>query len=266
MCKLNASQPIGIFDSGIGGLTVAKTVIDLLPQENIIYFGDTAHFPYGDKSQITIQEYTKQVVDKLLALNCKLILIACNSASAAAYEFLKQHIDGRALLVNIIDPIIESIAHTHAHKKIGLIATRQTIGSHVYQKKIDMLNADIKLRALATPLLVSAIETMFHNKIVINEIIKEYFSNDLLKNIDALILGCTHYSVIEKNISEFYQNKLEIINPAHAAAMEIKRLLKEFDLLNPNGHGLQHVYVSDYMDSFANVIKLFFGKEIAVEY
>lgn len=116
MIKLESSQPIGIFDSGIGGLTVAKTVIERLPHENVIYFGDTAHFPYGDKSKSAIQECTQHVVDKLLDHDCKVILIACNSASAAAYDFLKQHINDRAYLINIIDPILQSIAQTHAHK------------------------------------------------------------------------------------------------------------------------------------------------------
>ncbi|OGT21101.1 MAG: glutamate racemase [Gammaproteobacteria bacterium RIFCSPHIGHO2_02_FULL_42_13] len=266
MIKLKSSQPIGIFDSGIGGLTVAKTVIELLPHENVIYFGDTAHFPYGDKSSSAIQEYTKHVVDKLLDCGCKVILIACNSASAAAYDFLKQHIDDRAYLINIIDPILQSIAKTHAHKKIGLIGTRQTIGSNVYGQKLRALNSDIQLQSLATPLLVSAIETMLHNKKVINEIVKEYLSNDILSDIDALILGCTHYPAIEKEIIEFYEGQTEIINPSHAAAAHIKQLLTEKNLLNPNGHGLEHVYVSDYMDSFANVIRLFFDKEIAIEY
>ncbi|MEK6730804.1 MAG: glutamate racemase [Pseudomonadota bacterium] len=266
MIKLESSQPIGIFDSGIGGLTVAKTVIERLPHENVIYFGDTAHFPYGDKSKSAIQECTQHVVDKLLDHDCKVILIACNSASAAAYDFLKQHINDRAYLINIIDPILQSIAQTHAHKKIGLIGTRQTIGSNVYGQKLRALNSDIQLQSLATPLLVSAIETMLHNKKVIHEIIKEYFSNAILSDIDALILGCTHYPAIEKNIIEFYEGQTEIINPSHAAAAQIKQLLEENNLLNSAGHGLQHIYVSDYTDSFAQSVKLFFDKEIAVEY
>src|SRR3989338_2950081 len=137
------TQPIGIFDSGIGGLTVAQSLVNHLPKENIIYFGDTAHLPYGDKSTAAIQAYAIKIAHMLLQQECKLILIACNSASAAAYELVKEYIGSKAIVMNVIDPTIKLLKNNYAHKKVGLIGTRQTVNSHIYKKKLDDLNADI---------------------------------------------------------------------------------------------------------------------------
>src|SRR5688572_15319825 len=132
-------QPIGIFDSGIGGLTVAHALVKHLPKENIIYFGDTAHLPYGDKSAAAIQAYAVKIAQMLLQQKCKLILIACHSASAAAYELVKEYIGTKAIVINVIDPVIRLLKEEYATKKIGLIGTRQTVNSHIYKKKIDDL-------------------------------------------------------------------------------------------------------------------------------
>jgi glutamate racemase len=137
MAHLRTDQPIGIFDSGIGGLTIAKAVAGQLPEESIIYFGDTAHLPYGDKSAQTIQGYTKKIVDFLLASNVKLILIACNSASAAAYEMLKNYIGDRAILLNVIDPVVDYLGANYATKRVGLIGTKLTVQSEVYHKRLQ---------------------------------------------------------------------------------------------------------------------------------
>jgi len=131
MTKHLASQPIGIFDSGIGGLTVMQAIVNHLPHENIIYFGDTAHLPYGDKSAAAIQAYSVKIAHMLLQQKCKLILIACSSASTAAYELVKEYTASQAIVMNVIDPVIQLIREKYAHKNIGLIGTRQTVNSNV---------------------------------------------------------------------------------------------------------------------------------------
>src|SRR5579872_3776712 len=188
MTKHSPSQPIGIFDSGIGGLTIASAIVKHMPQENIIYFGDTAHLPYGDKSSATIQAYSVKIAHMLLQQDCKLILIACNSASTAAYELIKEYVASKAIVMNVVDPVIQLLRDKYAHKHIGLIGTRQTVNSNVYRKKIDDLNCGIQLTSHATNLLASAIEEFGNNRVT-DSLVNEYLSHPTLKNIDALVLA-----------------------------------------------------------------------------
>lgn len=260
------SQPIGIFDSGIGGLTVAQSLVAHLPKENIIYFGDTAHMPYGDKSTAAIQAYAVKIAHMLLQQECKLILIACNSASTAAYELVKEYIGSKALVMNVIDPTIGLLKEKYAAKRIGLIGTRQTVNSHIYKKKVDDLNLDIKLSSCATNLLASAIEE-FGSHHVIDSLLTVYLSNPELQNIDALVLACTHYPVIKEKISQHYANKsVEIIDSSEIVAQAVKKQLEKNNLLNANGTSTKHFYVSDYTASFAANAKLFFGEDIILEH
>jgi glutamate racemase len=263
------SQPIGIFDSGIGGLTVAHELVNYLPKEHIVYFGDTAHLPYGDKSTAAIQAYSVKIAHMLLQQECKLILIACNSASAAAYELVKEYIGSKAIVMNVIDPTIRLLQKQHTAKHIGLIGTRQTVNSHIYKRKIDDLNLDIKLTSHATNLLAAAIEE-FGNHHVIDSLLEVYLSHPELKDIDALVLACTHYPVIKDRISQRYtashQKKIEIIDSSEIVAHAVKQQLEKNNLLNANGTSTKHFYVSDYTESFAAKAKLFFGDDITLEY
>ena len=261
----SAMHPIGIFDSGIGGLTVAHAVTQLLPQENIVYFGDTAHLPYGDKSASAIQAYAVKIAHMLLQQQCKLILIACHSASAAAYELMKEYVASKAVVVNVIDPLIASLRKNYAHKQVGLIGTKQTVNSNIYKKKIDSLNIPIKLTAHATNLLASAIEE-FGDHPVIDSLLAEYLTHTELQKIDALVLACTHYPIIKKRIARFYKNPIEIIDPSDLAALAVKNRLEKEHLLNENGTGTKHFYVSDYTESFASGAKLFFDEAIVLEH
>src|SRR5690606_323138 len=138
-----ASAPIGIFDSGIGGLTVARAVKNLLPNEQIIYLGDTASLPYGDKSTAAIAAYSFKIDDVLLKAECKLVLRACNSACAAAFVLVSAYVASRAKVVNVIDPVVDDLRENHATKEVGLIGTKQTVGSGVYRKKVDALGENI---------------------------------------------------------------------------------------------------------------------------
>lgn len=264
------SQPIGIFDSGIGGLTVAHALVKHLPKENIIYFGDTAHMPYGDKSTAAIQAYAIKIAHMLLQQRCKLILIACNSASAAAYELVKEYIGSQAIVMNVIDPVIQVLKEKYPAKNIGLIGTRQTVSSSIYKKKIDDLNAGIALSSYATNLLASAIEE-FGNHEIIDALLKVYLAHPDLQHIDALVLACTHYPIIKERVLAHYKQTrgncgIDIIDSSDIIAQAVKKQLKKNNLLNENGTSTKHFYVSDYTDSFAANAKLFFGDDITLEH
>jgi glutamate racemase len=260
------SQAIGIFDSGIGGLTVAHAIVKHLPSENIIYFGDTAHLPYGDKSAATIQSYAIKITQMLLQQECKLILIACNSASAAAYELVKEYTNSQALVMNVIDPVVSHLANEqYLCKRIGLIGTRQTVNSHIYKKKIDHLNKDILLSSFATNLLASAIEE-FGDHRIIDALLEVYLTHPDLQEIEALILACTHYPIIKDRISRLYNKPIDIIDSSDIVAQAVKQQLQEHQLLNANGSSNKHFYVSDYTESFAKNAKLFFGEAIRLEH
>ncbi len=223
----NYSQPIGIFDSGIGGLTVAHAVTKLLPDESIIYFGDTAHAPWGDKSAAAIQAYSIKICDMLLKQDCKLILIACNSASAVAYELVKEYVGRKSIVVDVIDPMIEYLAKNYIDKTIGLIGTKQTVNSNIYRKKLDELGINIRLNTLATPLLVPLIEEGFKDQTIMSDAIKSYLSESAFHKLDALVLGCTHYPLIKQQIRRFYSDTTVIIDSTDIVAEMVKNILKE---------------------------------------
>lgn len=259
------SQPIGIFDSGIGGLTVAHALVKRLPKENIIYFGDTAHMPYGDKSTAAIQAYAMKVAHMLLQQNCKLILIACNSASAAAYELVKDFVGEKALVMNVIDPVIAHLKEKHPQKRIGLIGTRQTVNTHIYKKKVDDLNNGIMLSSFATNLLASAIEE-FGDHRVIDALLETYLAHPNLQNIDALVLACTHYPIIKNKFIDYYKSEVELIDSSDTVAQAVKDLLEQHHLVNTTGESKKQFYVSDYTESFATNARRFFGEDIKLEH
>lgn len=260
-----ATQPIGIFDSGIGGLTIAKAVTDYLPRESIIYFGDTTHLPYGEKSAAAIQAYSIKIADMLIQQGCKLILIACNSASAAAFELVKEYVDGKAHILNVIDPVVAHLGQVYSGKQIGLIGTKQTVNSNVYLKKIESLHLPVRLCAKATPLLAAVIEEGFANKKIVEELLKEYLSHPTLNNIDALLLACTHYPVIKDQIASYYKNSIQIIDTTSIIAKSVEQCLQLYKLCNKNGNSEKHFYVSDYTESFYKATQVFFGESVHLE-
>lgn len=260
-----STQPIGIFDSGIGGLTVAHALVKHLPKENIVYFGDTAHLPYGEKSAAAIQAYSVKIAHMLVQQECKLILIACNSASAAAYDLVKEYIASQAIVMNVIDPVIRLLKDQYPKKRVGLIGTRQTVSSHIYKKKIDELNVGITLSSFATNLLASAIEE-FGNHEVIDALLEVYLAHPDLQNIDALVLACTHYPIIKERIRQHYQKPIDIIDSSDIVAQAVKQQLANNNLLNDNGSSHKLFYVSDYTTTFSTNAKLFFGNDIILEH
>jgi glutamate racemase len=261
----NHEQPIGIFDSGIGGLTVAHAIKKLLPKENMIYFGDTAHLPYGDKSEAAIQAYSIRIANILLQKGCKVIVIACNSASSAAYELLKEYVRKDTHIINVIDPMVDLVANEFQGKDIGLIGTKRTVTSNVYQRKIQELGKDISLHSLATPLLAPMIEEGFFNNQISHEIIAQYLGDGSLKPIEALILACTHYPLIKKEIGQFYEGKMKILDSSEVVALALKKYLQDHRLLNDQEHGTDHFLVSDYTESFETSARMFFHRTVHLE-
>jgi glutamate racemase len=260
------NQPIGIFDSGIGGLTVAHAVSRVLEKEKIIYFGDTAHLPYGEKSVAAIQAYTIKICDFLLSKQCKIILIACNSASAAAYELAKAYVGTKAVVFNVIDPIVDDVTTHFPNKNVGLIGTRATINSKAYEEKITKKNVGITLKSLATPLLASLIEEGFFNNTLSKAAIQEYLSHPTLTDIDALILGCTHYPLIKKEIADYYDGKVQIIDGSYIVAQTLAAYLATSGKQTENLDIAHHdFYVSDYTQSFEASTAIFFGQQIKLQ-
>ena len=261
-----STHPIGIFDSGIGGLTIAHTITQRLPTEQLIYFGDTAHHPYGEKSTAAIQAYSVKICDLLLKRNCKLILMACHSASAAAYDLVKEYVGNTAHVINVIDPVIHYLREHYANKRIGLIGTRQTVNSNIYKKKIDELGNSMELRSLATPLLATLIEEGFSQKKIIDDILEKYLADPELADIDALVLGCTHYPLVKEQIATYYKNKIDIIDPSDIVATAVKGWLHYHNLLNKTPQTINKFYVSDYTESFAASTRLFFTENVHLEH
>tara|TARA_Y100001968_G_scaffold284658_1_gene284115 strand:+ start:2548 stop:3357 length:810 start_codon:yes stop_codon:yes gene_type:complete len=263
---LSSEQPIGIFDSGIGGLTVAHEINKLLPNEQIIYFGDTQHLPYGDKSHSKITYYSEKIVDFLLQKKCKAIIIACNSASSVALKHLVKKTQKSCVIFNVIDPLIKAISNDKKIKNIGVIGTNATIYSGVYEQYIYQVRPDIKTYSLATPILASLIEED-NEKLYTSGVIESYLSHKVFNSIDTLILGCTHYPLIESKIKDFYQKKIKIISSLNYIGNHVKDILSNLNLLNKSVETTSKYsfYVSDYTDNFQKKTKIFFPTSIILE-
>ncbi len=259
---MSSTLPIGIFDSGIGGLTVASAIHHLLPKEQLIYFGDTAHLPYGDKSPEAIKYYSLKIAKFLLDNKCKVIVIACNTASSHAFHELVHFLGDQIPIINVIDPVIDKMLKTDRYKKIGVIGTKSTITSDIYAKKFKEANPEIQVSSLATPLLAPMIEEGFFNNTISHTVINSYLSSPKLKGIDSLILACTHYPLIKKEINEFYKGKIDIINTAEIVADYVKERLTKLSLLNNDKPPQHQFYVSDYTSSFESSTRLFFDEKI----
>jgi len=261
---VNAQQPIGIFDSGIGGLTVANAIISLLPSESIVYFGDTAHLPYGDKSADAIRYYSLKISRFLLDQGCKTIVIACNSASSAAYHVLLDFFKGQVSFVNVVDPLVHHTI-TKKYKKVGVIATKATIQSKMYEQKLKEQQPGIEVYSKATPLLAPMIEEGFFNNNLSLSVIDNYLSDPGFEGIEAILLACTHYPLIKKQIAAFFNHKVEVIDSTEVTALAVRNRLSDIGLLASADllHQPEHTfYVSDLSPSFKETTHVFFKKEI----
>lgn len=263
--NLQAQQPIGIFDSGIGGLTVAHAISQLLPHENLVYYGDTAHLPYGDKSAEAVRQFSLGITKFLEEQNCKMVVVACNTASAAAFEALQSEFGERILLVNVIDPMVDFVQQHYPIAKVGIIATKGTVHAKVYPRKLATKDVT-DVHALATPLLVHLIEEGFSKHAGSKLLVEEYLNQPELKDIDVLILACTHYPIIKDYIEDFYQKKVEVLDSTLITAEAVKSLLATHSLLNNQSiAGTHQFFVSDYTSAFEQITKLFWGEAVALE-
>jgi glutamate racemase len=260
----NAHAPIGLFDSGIGGLTVANALMKQLPNESLIYFGDTAHLPYGDKSADTIRYFTKTIGAFLLSKECKVIVIACNTASAVAFEMLQKLAGDKAYVFNVIDPVVDEIIEKK-YKRVGVIGTLGTIHSNAYPNKIKEKNTNVVVHQLATPLLVPMIESGFAHGQISHLVIEEYLNAPELQDIDTLILACTHYPLIKKEIEAYYRQKnkkVDVLATNEIVAKHLKKFMIEHGLVNYEKKGKNAFYVSDYTESFEKTTQLFYQESI----
>ena len=263
---IKTQQPIGVFDSGIGGLTVAAAISRLLPHEQLVYFGDTAHVPYGDKSVELIGSYAERITEFLLdEQKCKAIVIACNTASAAAYSLLRDRYKGSVPVINVIDPMIEAVIADDDIKSVGIIATKTTIASGIYQEKFSRRKPQLLFHPLATPLLASMIEEGFYNDNISSAVLEEYLSHESFKSIDGLVLACTHYPLIKKEIDYFFKSKVKLFDSAEVVASKLKKILEAESLINSERKDPNRFYVSDFTQSFEHSTKIFFGKQVKLE-
>ncbi len=254
-------QPIGIFDSGVGGLTVAHAIKQILPGESLVYFGDTAHLPYGDKSAESIRYYSGKITEFLLDHKAKVVLVACNSASASAFDTLKEEFQERAILIDVIDPVVDYLS-TRNFRKIGVIGTKRTISSGTYDQKLKEKAPSTSVVSMATPLLVPMIEEGFIFDDISNAIIRTYLSNEALSGIEALILGCTHYPIIRNQISKFFNFNVEVVDSARIVSLILRETLEKNNLVNDSGKVQDQFFISDYTSYFEKIARMFFEGEI----
>ncbi|KPL00625.1 MAG: glutamate racemase [candidate division Zixibacteria bacterium SM23_73_3] len=258
--KENAN-PLGIFDSGVGGLTVAKKIFELLPNENVIYFGDTGRYPYGPRSKGIVKKFSSQNVNFLLSYKVKFIVVACNTASSFALAGLRKNYD--IPLVGVIEPGAAAAIKATRNGKIGVIGTVGTIYSKAYQKAIHRRNRQMKVYSIPCPLFVSLAEEGYINKDATQLIANEYLNPLVKKQVDTLVLGCTHYPLLKKVISRTMGEKVKLIDSAEETAKEVKRLLKIYGLLrNAKGQAFRRFYVSDVPNKFIEVGEKFLKGKI----
>lgn len=265
--KLHNDGPIGIFDSGIGGLTVAAAVSGRLPDERIVYYGDTAHLPYGEKSVKALRSYAEGITEFLLARGCKAIVIACNSASAVAATTVRNLVGKSVPVIDVITPTAQYAARRFAGGKIGVIGTKATVNSRVYARRIEKLSPQAGVTMLATPLLVAMIEEGFFNNNISKAVIAAYLDKANLREINALILGCTHFPLIRKEIEQHYGGKTQVIDSTDIVADKVAEALEKYGLTtSKTGEVPDHrFFVSDLTPSFTESTRIFFGKKIKLE-
>jgi len=258
------TSPIGIFDSGIGGLTVVKSVMSALPNEKVIYFGDTARVPYGIKSETTVRRYALEITDFLLEQNVKMILIACNTVSATA----RKEIITRAAPVPVLDVItagVDAALMSEKLRGIAVIGTLATIGSGAYQNQLKAKNPGISVQARACPMLVPLAEEGWVDNSIAIDTLREYLKDIDFKKLDSLILGCTHYPLFKESIQHILTNSnssISIIDSAESIARSAREYLQQHHLLNTNGQKSFSCFVSDRPQRFHELAERFLGHEI----
>ena len=265
--KINAdTRPVGIFDSGLGGLCAVREALKILPNEDIVYFGDTGRVPYGSRSYDMIKKFSRQDMNFLISKNVKMILISCGTVSSVAIDYLRETFPDTPI-IGVVETACEKaveIAVREQNKNIGIIATEATISNGMYKKYISELNGDCKVYSKACPLFVPLVEYGHTDGDDITGLAaKKYLDEFKNLNLSSLILGCTHYPIIKNTISEVMGRRTELIDVGLEAVYKLKRALTEKDLLNGTGKkGKLDIYISDEGINFRNVASGFLGFDI----
>lgn len=254
------NRAIGIFDSGIGGLTVVKEVMKQLPNEQIVYFGDTARVPYGGKSKETITKYSKQIIKFLLSQNVKAVIVACNTASSNSLLAMKAEFK-LLPIIGVVEPGAFAAANATKNYKIGIIGTEATVKSGAYEKHIGYINQNIKLYLQPCPLFVSLVEEGWTDGQIPELIAKKYLDDLIDKGIDTLVLGCTHYPLMSDCIKKVVGENIYLVNPAIETASELKTMLDKLKLFRQDNRPVEHkFYMSDTSPKFEQLSMSLFGK------
>ncbi len=252
--KAERSQPIGVFDSGVGGLTVVAALRQLLPNESIIYLGDTARVPYGGKSPATVQRYSLEIAEMLVGDGAKAIVVACNTASALAVPELQNKLT--VPVTGVILPGAQAAIAATRTGRIGVIGTRATIKSGAYERALRSLNPDVRVMARACPLLVPLIEEGWLENPISDEIILQYLKPLIDEGIDTLVLGCTHYPLLRTAIGRLVGERITLVDSAQNCAIAVHELLGQEGLTAPpNAAGTLRVGLTDPPDSFLRVAR-----------
>jgi glutamate racemase len=251
MDDIRNNAPIGVFDSGVGGLTVAREIIRQLPNESITYFGDTARVPYGSKSKDTIIRYARQIVRFLKTKNVKAIVVACNTASAFALDTIESELD--IPIIGVVKPGAKSAIGNTKNKRIGIIGTEGTIKSELYTEYIHGIDSEITVIGKPCPLFVPLVEEGMLHDTVTDEIASRYLSDLKKQNIDSLILGCTHYPLLRSTVGKIMGPEVNLVNPAYETAVSLDALLKKNHIeAEKTAQPKYEFYVSDAAEKFKN--------------
>ncbi len=265
MDKRNNNAPIGVFDSGVGGLTVAREITRQLPNESIVYFGDTARVPYGSKSKDTIIRYSRQIVRFLKTKNVKAIVVACNTASAFALDTIESEND--IPMIGVVKPGAKAAVENTTNKRIGIIGTEGTIKSELYSEYIHSIEPDVTVFGKACPLFCPLVEEGMLHDPVTDEIASRYLGELKDKNIDSLILGCTHYPLLRSTVGKVMGPEVNLVNPAYETAISLNELLIQNGIkADENAQAKYEFYVSDAEEkfkAFANSIMPFYTEQIS---
>ena len=255
--------PIGVFDSGLGGLTVVRAIKRILPEESIIYLGDTAHLPYGTKSSDSIIKFSFANTKFLIEKGVKAIVVACNTSSATALKKLKEHFS--IPIFGVIEPGSKTAVKSTKNKKIGVIGTTATIRSKAYQKELGALNPSLNIYAKSCPLFVPLIEEGWVDNEVTEKVAEIYLTELKKHNIDTLILGCTHYPLIKKTIQKVMGDDVILIDSGESVALWLKNFLKKKKILAKNKNPFYYYYLTDFPQRFKKIAERFLGEKIDIK-
>lgn len=257
------NRPIGVFDSGLGGLTTVREIMKEMPGEDIIYFGDTGRVPYGNKSRETILRYTKEDISFLLKNNVKLVIAACGTASSVALPYLKNEYS--VDLMGVLEPTCEEAVRITRNGRIGVIGTYGTIKSEKYEQIIRSITSDVCVFSKACPLFVPLVENDYSETVAARLIAEDYLLELKTENVDTLILGCTHYPLLSGVISDIMGKEVTLINSGAMAAKKAKKCLTEKNALSDKLVGHNTFYVSDDAEGFVKTGGIFLGEHIKAQ-